>query len=188
MTEFLALLLPYVGLAGLFFGLYRYWWEQRWKRAEFVAAEVRRFEELREVRNACAILDYTIRRIDFGPCEDGARFVTVDREMMRAAIAPHSEGSVFGREQMRVRDTFEIFFNELGRFQVFVDTGLFEHRHLKPYLDYWVGILAGANQRVIETRDVRALWRFLRFYGYEDVRRLCEGFGHDVDRFWEEER
>jgi hypothetical protein len=42
---------------------------------------------------------------------------------------------------------------------------------LTPYLDYWVKLLAGADEHSPEaTKEVLPqLWKFINFYGYKDV-------------------
>jgi hypothetical protein len=180
-----------VGLAGFGFGLYKYDWGQRWRRAEFVSEKVAEFEAKPNTRNAYWMLDYAVRQIDFSHLDGSdadANWIRVDRDMLAKALSPHAERSHFGPGLWQVRDTFEDFFDDLGRFQVFVDSGLFRHDHLRPYLNYWVRIIAGGDKTVIDKQSVAALWKFLAAYGYTDVKRLVEGFGYNARTLWDEAR
>lgn len=148
---------------------------QRWQTAAFVHAEIRRFEALREVRNALVILDEPSREIDFGGDVAGQRWGRVDRSTLIAALG--TGGAAF--PGWRVRDTFAVFFAELGRFEALIRAGLFSARDLAPFLSHRLAVLAGLAGGVdAPTRD--ALWQFLHRGGYHETLALMRRFGHKV--------
>ncbi|MEM7507774.1 MAG: hypothetical protein AAF415_13615 [Pseudomonadota bacterium] len=161
------------------FALHRLYLGQRWRVAEFVNTEMRRFEAIREVRNACVMLDYTNREIDFGGDVGGQRWGRVDRAILIAALCPPKGSNGLGFPLWRVRDTFAVFFAELGRFESLIRAGLFSPRELEPHLGRRLGVLAGLAGRIDRpTRD--ALWQFLHRGGYDEVIALMRRFGHEV--------
>ncbi|MEO1480455.1 MAG: hypothetical protein AAFV01_18015, partial [Bacteroidota bacterium] len=133
---------------------------QRWQSAAFISAEIRRFKALREVRNAMAMLDHPGREIDFGGDIAGQRWGRIDRSTLIAALGPHRVAGPGAFPCWRVRDTFSVFFAEIGRFEALIRAGLCSTRDLKPFLGNRIAVIAGLSACVdASTRD--ALWHFL---------------------------
>lgn len=163
-------------LGSVLFASHRMYRGQRWRIAEFVSAEMRRFESVREVRNALAILDHSSREIDFGGDVAGQRWGRVDRSTLIAALSPPKGRGGLGFPLWRIRDTFSVFFTELGRFEVAIRAGLFSSRELEPHLGKRLGILAGSLDRT--TRE--AICGFLHRGGFDEVIALLRRFGHEI--------
>lgn len=124
-------------------GLLQYMKSQRWKRAEFVANEVKEFNALPEVRNAKLMLDYTERYVDLFPEKEKAdeRRVDVTEAMVVSALKPHGKQTEFKQAEARIRDTFDEFFGRLERFENFIAAGLVTKEECAPYIAYWIDIL-----------------------------------------------
>lgn len=107
------------GLVGFGVGLWQYARAQAWKRAEFVAKEIREFESLHPVRVVLRMLDWNERDFELHPDAedpDERRVVLNDRDIARA-LAPHADRpDGFGPDEAAVRDYFSVFFDRLERF------------------------------------------------------------------------
>ena len=178
---------------------------EQWKRAEFVAKEVKEFENSLVVRNALAMVDWGARRVNLrlkqNP-EDGD-LIRVTREMQWKALLPHSvkddsvmfraEDLEFGESdqetdrqgftsiEARIRDTYDMFLDHLQRFSNVIESGLVGSDELHPYLSYWLNTIASpeGSQKDIAWRC--ALFTYINFYEFKGVQQLFSAFGRPIE-------
>src|SRR5438552_2241870 len=106
--------------------LYQYWKAQKWKRSEFVAAEIKDAFSNPSVRNALYLLDWNERNYDLRERDDQKGLVDVpigDVDLMKA-LAPHldrPEG--FTQVEERIRVVFDEFLGRIQRFEHFIEAG-----------------------------------------------------------------
>jgi hypothetical protein len=163
-------------------GLAQYRKAQRWKRAEFVANEVKEFNALHEVRNAKFMLDWTERYVDLYPEKEKPeeRRVRVTDDILIAALAPHSRVKGFTQDGARIRDTFDEFFGRLERFENFIAADLISKEECEPYLAYWLDIIGMRGKDAPRRELARTLQTYIREYQYDGVESLLSRFGYQV--------
>ena len=159
-------------------GLWQYWSGQRWKRAEFVAEEVRRFREQPGVRSAIMMLDYNRRKVELFAFEErpADRVYDVNDELVKAALEDVDRES---REQERVEDAIRDCFDQLldgfERFELFIRAGLVTQKQLEPYLKYWAEQLVASYSN--KPNEIVELSRkYIRKYYFDEAETLCSRY------------
>jgi len=162
-------------------GLMQYRRAQRWKRAEFVAGEMKEFKADPWVRNALLLLDWNERAIDLflHESDPAKRSVRVEDAMIAHALVPHTIRSEFSQVEIALRDTFDRFFDRLERFEYFMEAGLVSSKEFAPYLRYWLDILGNENSGRKSPPVVQAIWAYIDFY-YSEVSSLLRRFGYRI--------
>ena len=178
-------------------GVYSYWQAQLWKRAEFVAGQMKEFFAVPAVRNAMTMIDWSSRNVNLFDDEADARehWPLVTRRMQSDALLPHTmvrnesdqvveeiqdELSGFSREQAAIRDTFDEFLDGLERFGNHVRSGLLTAHDLRPYLGYWIDDIARASTNDPDGEWSCSLLAYIDFYEFSAVQSLFLKFGHDI--------
>jgi hypothetical protein len=168
--KFLPSLSALIAIVTLAFGVWQYWKAQKWKRAEFVAAQIKEFEGNPLVRCATKMLDFPNETISVQ-----GRNIEYD-ETMLAATLPHEDLIPTSTPvQADIRLAFCDFFDGLERMHHFVQTGLISAEHLTPYLLYWFRRFSTTRYASEEFLD--SIWTFIDGYEYTGVRQLAEDFG-----------
>jgi hypothetical protein len=169
------------GAVAFIAGLMQYRQAQRWKRAEFVANEMREFKADPMVRNALTLLDWNERAVELFPREPDPekRCVRVEDHTIAQALVPHLTRCDFSPVEIALRDTFDRFFDRLERFEYFLEARLVHRREFAPYLAYWLDILGNEHNGRKSPEVVRAIWVYIDFY-YGGVTSLLRRFGYKV--------
>jgi hypothetical protein len=179
--------------AGL--GIRSYMRNEEWRRAEFLAKEMKEFLSSSRVQNALIIIDWSARSIPLlGSSETGQ--VVVRRDMSTRALYPHSidgenekvETDVidgarvrrYTKEEAAIRDCFDAFLDGLERFNAYRVARLVTIAQLKPHLEYWIRDIAASAQSPEEAAWSAALLTYIRFYGFEGVMDLFSAFGYPI--------
>jgi hypothetical protein len=172
-----------LGGGGIAFlvGLLQYRHAQRWKRAEFVANEIKEFKADPSIHNALLMLDWNERAIELFPREvdPTKRSILVDDESLALALVPHTIRCDFTPLEIALRDTFDRLFDRLERFEYFLQAGLVTREEFEPYLIYWLDLLGNENNGRKAPVVVRAIWRYVEFY-YAGVTNLLGRYGYDI--------
>lgn len=161
-------------------GFKRYKKQQNWKRKEFVAKEIKEFYENKIVRNAMLMLDWDTRKIELYPenPEYDHKFVLIGRKELERALIPH--GILKGKytpDEAVIRDTFDYFLEQLTRFEHFIESDLVSAEDFKPYLRYWIDVVAEKLPQ--PTRD--SLHHYILHYEYIGVTKLLGRFGKKIE-------
>jgi hypothetical protein len=169
------------GFLAFLAGLVQYRHAQRWKRAEFVANEMKEFKADGMVRNALLLLDWNERAVELFPHEADVekRSVRVEDRAIAGALVPHVTRCDFSPVEIALRDTFDRFFDRLERFEYFLQAGLVSSRQFAPYLAYWMDILGNEHSGRKSPEVVRAIWGYVDFY-YSGVASLLRRFGYKI--------
>lgn len=175
---------------------------EQWKRAEFVAKEIKEFETDDCVINSMFMIDWGERRVNLFQ-EDGLKYddwTKISREMQWRALVPHTikkkypsrdvdpskeNQRRFLPEETMIRDTYDDFLKYLQRFGNFVESNLVSSSELKPYLFYWIKSIATGDLKKDEDLADDNNWRcallcYINFYGYSSVIRLFNDFGFEI--------
>lgn len=166
------------GLSLFIIGFGRYSKSQYWKMNEFVANEMKEFNQDRMVKNAKLMLDWDKRNIELFPEKEdyNERFFMVDREKLRSALMSHRLKNVFKKEEVAIRDTFDHFFDHLEKFHHFIEAGLITEKELAPYLRYWMNVIG----ETIEPRTKNVIHHYINEYQFKGVQELFMKFNKNV--------
>ncbi|MEI6949619.1 hypothetical protein V9K67_20700 [Paraflavisolibacter sp. H34] len=176
-VKFLTLI---VGAIGLFKALIEYTKAQRWKKAEFLAKEVKEFFADNDVQRALLMLDWSIVDIPLfeNEIEDKKKFSFNDL-MLVTALRHHNE-TYFTDEETIIRQTFDEFLFKLGMFQNYIDSKLITKKDIEPYLSYWINLIGNIDLERKDEQCFRQLWRFINYYDYKPVIKLFESFKYNI--------
>ncbi len=189
-------------VAALVFGLLQYRRAEQWKRAEFLAGEMKEFFENPKVRTALTLSDWGSRQLPLMALVDSEnkKVTHVTRQFQCAALLPHtlvapslgsdpagpqdsSSGGVMRRyspEQAVVRDCYDAYLDGLERFGSFLSTGLVSPEDLRPYLGYWIDDLAADTKDADDAAWALCLLTYLQFYGFTETVKLFAAFRYDI--------
>ena len=185
-----------IGLVVVVFTYRRY---EAWKRAEFLAREMKDFFGLARVQKALVLIDWGERHFDLleGNPPGGAS-VTVTRAMQVRGLLPHilvtkdesdpemtvSDGdsarSRFERPEVAIRDCYDAFLDGLERFASYARTGLISVSSLRPYIGYWIEEIASPTSNAEDAAWNAALLTYINFYRFEGVLWLFDEFGTNI--------
>lgn len=187
-----------VALLTFMFGIHQYGVAQQWKRAEFVAKQIKEFEDDTVVRNAMLMLDWNERKIAFSDCtiervtEDFLKVCLISggnldemrsnlEELKKRQGLTQEQPQEFTIEEAAVRDAFSRFLDYLERFENFIKAGLVSEEEFKPYLVYWLKIIARKDKKPIKSLEFhQSLWDFIDSYGYTGVRNLLKRYDCNI--------
>jgi hypothetical protein len=156
-------------------GIWQYVKAQRWRRAEWVAQEIRSFGQDSMVQAALRMIDWGDRRVRLFTDNSGAEgeLVRVTDDMVAAALQHHSERpNGFNLHEAAIRDAFDHFLDGLERFEAFRQARLISAEDLKPHVAYWLHHIRSArvgDQTVERLVQLRA---YIEAYGYTGVQAL----------------
>jgi hypothetical protein len=156
-------------------GLFQYRRAQQWKRAEWVAQEMKLLFGNLRVQSALLMIDWGSRRIPLYPERENVtdRYVLLTNEMVARALMLHSERSEgFSDLEADIREAFDQLLDGFERFNAYVEAGLVKLSDLRPYLKYWAtNILRAVSSS--EHRLVR-LRAYMKKYGFDGAYKLLE--------------
>jgi hypothetical protein len=180
-----------VTFAVILGGLYQYWNAQRWKRAEWVAAETESFFGDPKVMNALYMLDWNERRLPLllATPESKRDYFTFEAELLLTAFYSKStiprdpntgEEREFTEDELAVRDSFDRMLGRLERFEIFLEQRLVSFVDLQPYIAYWIDLIGDRNYGRKSSETIDRLWQYIDDYGFDKVQRLCRRFGYEI--------
>jgi hypothetical protein len=162
---------------------------EQWKRAEFLATEMKEFFADPRVCNALSLIDWGARRIPLlEPTEPDQGKVRVTRQFQVRALLPHtlldfstasdadqpseiteSKMRRYSTEEAAIRDCFDAFLDGLERFSSYVQTGLVSGPSLRPYIGYWIDDIHAATRDPEDTAWAATLLTYIAFYRFKGV-------------------
>jgi len=172
---------------------------EKWKRAEFLAREMKEFFDNPRVRTALTLIDWSSRNV---PLLDQSAPEFVTREDQCRALVPHvlpnepvvsdiersskdigSSKVPFSIKEAAIRDCFDAFLDGLERFSNYVQTGLVDISALRPYLGYWIDDIYSYTPDMDEADAEWSaiLLTYIQFYNYSGVQWLFEAFNQSID-------
>jgi len=181
-------LLTLVALVGTFtsiaVGIFQYRKAQHWKRAEWVAQEMKVFFGQAQVQNALLMIDWGKRRIPLFPFRENAedRYVEITDDVIRDALLPHEERQGFNQTEESIRDCFDCFLDGLERYESYVGAKLVTRADLEPYLSYWCYQITTAREGDPKVDRLVQLRKYITRYGYLGANRLIRRLAHQAQR------
>jgi hypothetical protein len=191
----------------LLIGVFTYLRTEKWKRAEFLANEMKEFFANSRVQKALLLIDWGCRNIqllDDRPADQSR--VVVTRRMQTMALRPHilmerssslleySGSDVetfvaneamsavgFTQPQAAIRDCYDAFLDGLERFASYAKTGLIDVGSMRPYIGYWIANISSLTEDPDDAAWCAALLTYMCFYQFEGVLWLFDAFGTPID-------
>jgi len=168
-------------------GIAEYRKAYRWKKAEFLAQEVKSFRQDADVKKVLLLLDWTNMPIQFP--ENGTsekREVICTDDLLCSSLIP-SDDVEFNDDETAVRLLFDQYLDKLGMFERYIQAKLITIDDIRPYLQYWIDAMCKSNKNGgrKEQKVIEQLWGFIDKYKFGSVRTLCEEFGHRMP-VWKE--
>ena len=155
---------------GLIIGLRQYIKAQRWKRSEFIAIQIKEFENNPLVRTAMYMLDFRQ-----GVFTVEGQEIAFDTDSLIAAIASHKIKPGYPNlKETQVRLAFCDFFEGIERFYHFVESKLISVKDIEPYLPYWIRRFTDPDPDHKGEDFIYSIWTFIDAYEYTGVRQLAE--------------
>lgn len=187
-SVFIEALVALVAVVTLIIGLLEYTKAQRWKRMEFLSNEIKEFNKNSDVKRALLMLDWNIYKIPLLENEiKGKTLFYFNDELLRSALEFHSKKPSddglgrFTEEEATIRLIFDTFFEQLCTFQNHINNKLINHNDIKPYILYYIDILANRSNSRKDPETKRKLIEYINNYGYSQVKVLCQGLGYNID-------
>jgi hypothetical protein len=192
------------------FGMFQYRKAEKWKRAEFLAREMRIFFDDPDVKNVLTMIDWAPRKINLFHAKDvePKGWPAVTRALQISALRPHtllvqdggsdseSDGGnesagragetlaemrpSFTREEVRIRDGYDRFLDSLERFSSHLQSGLVTRQELNSYLKYWIDDMAAYTENSDDATWTCALFAYIEFYSFENVQKLFRAYGYNI--------
>ena len=185
-----------VAVIAFLMALHQWRTAQQWKRAEFVASEVKDAFSDPSVRTVLYLLDWNARYYDLREKDDGPtelKKVLINDEMLTRALRIHWEGESgeelqkgkagFTPTEERIRVVFDDFLGRLQRFAHFKEAELISNDDILPYWRYWLQAMTIPEPHRKSAAVLKAIWRYVNAYGYADVIALVTDLGFDLNPF-----
>jgi hypothetical protein len=158
-------------------GLWQYRRAQKWKRAEWVAQEMKALFSEPLVQAALMMVDWGARTVQLFPTRDKVedRSVFITDDDVAGALMPHDERpDGFSPLEAEIRAAFDIWLDGLERFNAYVATGLVTLADLRPYLKYWAAHICRDHSTDGTEDRLRGLCTYMQRYGYSGAYDLME--------------
>ena len=180
-------------------GVSTYLRTEKWKRAEFLANEMKEFLTSPRVQRALLLIDWGYREIQLieDRTADESR-VIVTRQLQTMGLRPHtlleragSDPEVFATDdgvsrvgftqsQAAIRDCYDAFLDGLERFASYVEAGLIDVASLRPYIGYWIDDISSRTENPEDAAWCAALLTYISFYRFDGVLWLFDAFDRSI--------
>lgn len=191
-------------------GLMQYRRAQQWKRAEFLAQEMKELFADVKCTNTLTMIDWAAREIPLGAFSippDSTR-IAVDYVQQSDALRPHdfealieepssasSPGAAeqagepaaskdrdarFDPRQTLIRDCYDGLLDRWDRMGSYVTRGLVSVEDLRPYIGYYINDITAAAKNPVEAIWGSSLLTYIIFYHFDGVAALFKAFGKDI--------
>jgi hypothetical protein len=176
-----------------------YYHTERWKRAEFLAHEMKEFFATVGVQRAMLLIDWGERRIRLlENVLDDQAVIPVNRAMQVRGLRPHvlvtgnesdsdsmvvkdgSDSDRFSQPEAAIRDCYDAFLDGLERFASYTKTGLTDVASLRPYIGYWIDGISEPTKSPDDAAWNATLLTYISYYRFSGVVLLFKEFGKDI--------
>jgi hypothetical protein len=162
-------LIPLLGFIPFMKAIWEYIKDVKWKKSEFLAKEVKEFQNDENVKMVFQLLDWNKRKVKL-KCGD---YTIGDYDLINS-LQTHNNKSRFLTQEAELRDIFDEFFDKLSTFNIYIESGLISEKELYLYIGYYVKILSSTDRKpklLIKTFD-----DYIKYYQFTNVSELIERF------------
>ncbi len=191
-----------VGAAVAFLiGLAQYRRAQQWKRAEFLAQEVKELESDPHAMIALTMVDWPQRSFRLHALEDSKNeaLTLVTYATQIRALRPHTMADVGQGESAQppqessdsarpdkypedplIRDCYDALLKRLDRLGAYLHRHLVSAADLAPYIGYYIDDIAAMTSDPTEALWTLSLLTYIHFYHFTNIPGLFREFHYDV--------
>ena len=171
-----------VSASTIMIGIYQYIKAQKWKKAEFVSKEIKEFYNDFDIKRAFTLLDWNSNELVLKESEiDEKKKMHFTDDLIYSSLSANEEKGydLAGacKEVVVIRSIFDSLFGWLIMFNSYIETKLVTVEDLRPYLIYWVQILADTNCNKKNEKVREQIWKYIDTNGYSILRDFCSKFG-----------
>jgi len=171
-----------VAIVVCIIGYQEYKANQKWKKAEFVAKEIKSFESNSEIQNAMSLLDWNNRHFLI-PKEytntSKDEVVIITEEIIIKALQSCQNKENYSYACAFVEESFDTFFSYLQRFELYIESGLINFGDIRPYILYWIQVIGDKNNKTISPLYKIHIWKYINKYNFKKIPNLVERFGYN---------
>lgn len=167
--EIILKFLPFIGLLTFIKIVWEYIQSLRWKKSEFLAKEIKEFQNDLDSKMVFQILDWNTRKVNIR----GEEIIITD-DKLAEALKTHDEKSNYELWEANLRDIFDKFFDKISTFQIYIESGLIHEKELFLYIGYYIKILEGNSRK--PKKVISAFKNYLNYYNFSNVETLIESF------------
>jgi hypothetical protein len=167
--DFILKIIPILGLIPFLKAVWEYLQDLKWKKSEYLAKEIKEFQNDENVKIVFQLLDWNKRKINL---KSGA-YTIGDYELV-SALQTHDLKNKFTIQEAELRDIFDDFFDKLSTFNIYIKNGLVSEDELYLYIGYYVKILTSKSKKpklLIET-----FRKYIQYYEFHNVSELIDRF------------
>lgn len=139
--------------------------------------EYKEFTIKEENKIAMKLLDYSPVNIDLYPKDENNPIVIIQNDVLIQALDIHLELGEFTQIETRIRDIFDVFFDDLGVFHKYVENDMLEQEDIEE-LKYYIEIIASQENKRKPKELKQTFRQYIIFYKFENLRKLCADFGY----------
>jgi len=176
--EVVSVITPVIGFVLFWRGSDQYEKEQKWKRSEFAAREIKEFRSDLAVQKVMMMLDWDIRAIQLSKDIKFELDDNINSELC-LSLRETREGD-FSPRQSLIRDYFDVFFDYLGRFEASIESGLLDKSDFEPYLKYWLNIIGNKNSNKKPPEFYQNTWEYIEYFDYKNVQSFMARYKYDI--------
>jgi hypothetical protein len=153
--------------------IWQYAKAQRWKRSEFIATVVKEMEADPRSHAIMTMLDYGPREICF-PAENGKDVIPIHTSdnLICTALLPKAPAGGFSKDATLIREHVDRFLDAFVRFEVFVEAKLIAAEEIRPYIEYWVQLIAGKKGGRHSPEVFTLLHAYMQKFGFDQAIKL----------------
>ena len=177
-----------VSALTIMMGIYQYAKAQKWKKAEFVSKEIKEFYDDFDIKRAFVLLDWNSNELVLRENEiDGKKTIHFTEDLIFSALAPNenksndlagltSDATGFCKEEVVIRNVFDRLFGWLVMFNSYIETDLVTVKDLRPYLIFWIQVLADTDNNRKSQKVREQIWKYIDTNGYSVLRDFFRTF------------
>jgi hypothetical protein len=167
--NFILKIIPILGIFPFLKVIWEYVRDLKWKKSEFLAKEIKEFQNDENVKIVFQLLDWNKRKIKL-KCGE----YNIDDYDLIYALETHDKKSKFLIQEAELRDIFDDFFDKLSTFNIYINNGLISEEELQEYIGYYINILTSKTKKPKLLLD--AFDEYIRFYEFTNVSELIIRF------------
>jgi hypothetical protein len=162
-------LIPLLGFIPFLKAIWEYIKDIKWKKSEFLAKEIKDFQNNDNVKIVFQLLDWNSRKIKL---KCGERTIS-DLDLV-SALQTHDVKNKFPIHEAELRDVFDDFFDRLSTFNIYLKNGLISEKELYLYIGYYTNILTSSKRKPEIVS--KTLKNYLVYYEFTGVLDLIQRF------------
>jgi hypothetical protein len=144
---------------------------EKWKRTEFIQPKLKEFTDNQSAKIVSSLLDYNVRLVPLFK-KDSLHKITDN--VLNSALVIDTINAKFTTIEVKLRDTFDEYFDLLTTFNLYAKSKLIEYEDLKPFFAYQLGIIFDPKNTRKSTELKNTIKAYITYYQFAGVNELAE--------------